>query len=266
MFILLTSPINFIALAAAKLMVNMIYFLNTSIRYIESLPFSTIKGIHITTFEIIIIYSIMLSIGYFFYRKKNIYLKLTFALAIILASVISINNFFSAKQKKLIVYNIRKSSAIDFIDGREHVLISDSALMQNPKDIAMYMQNNWCGLHLKEPENIYQNKLSDQKFSFNKNSFFISGRFIQFCNKRFAFADKNNFRNTSDNPVPVDYLIISDNIKVEIGELLDCYKPKMVIIDSSNSLWKSEKWIKECAELKVPCYSVLKLGALNVSI
>jgi len=117
MLVLLVSPVNFIAVAASKLLVSMIYLLNSSIRFIESLPFSSIKAIHITTFEMFIIYAIMITIGIFIISKKSLFLKLTFVLAIILASVISVNNFSSHRQKKLVVYNINKSTAIDLISG-----------------------------------------------------------------------------------------------------------------------------------------------------
>ena len=59
MLVLLVSPFNFIAIIASKLLVNLIYLLNSSIRFIESLPFSSVKAIHINTFEMFIIYAIM---------------------------------------------------------------------------------------------------------------------------------------------------------------------------------------------------------------
>ena len=90
--------------------------------------------------------------------------------------------------------------------------------------------------------------------------------FIQFNNRRFAIVNAGNYLNVSEYPILVDYLIISGNIKVEIGELLDSYKPKMIIFDSSNSRYRSDKWIAECAQFNIPCYSVLKSGAFEVSI
>ncbi|MFA4853544.1 MAG: ComEC/Rec2 family competence protein, partial [Bacteroidales bacterium] len=266
MLVLFVSPFGFLAELFAKLLVYMVYGLNESIRFIEGMPYSAIKGIQISPMETILLYLGMIFLIYYFINKRSLFLKLVFILAIIFSLSVAVKSYYSARQKNIIFYSIKKTSAMDLIDGREHVLISDSALIQSPKDIAMHIQNNWCGMHLKKPENIFKKKLNNLKFTFNKNSLFISGRFIQFYDKRFALVDEKNYRNTTDNPVPVDYLIISGNIKAEIGELLDCYKPKIIIIDSSNSLWKSEKWIKECAELNIPCYSVLISGAFEISI
>ena len=266
MLVLFASPFGFLAELFAKLLVYMVYGLNESIRFIEAMPYSAIKGIQISTLETILLYFGMIFLIYYFIDKRKLFLKMAFIFAIIFSSSVAVKCYYSVKQKNIIIYNIKKSSAIDFIDGREHVLISDSALIKSQKDIAMHMQNNWCGMQLKEPENICEKKLSNLKFTFNKNSLFISGRFIQFYDKRFALVDEKNYRNTTDDPVYVDYLIISGNIKAEIGELLDSFKPKMIIIDSSNSLRKSEKWIKECAELNIPCYSVVKSGAFDISI
>jgi competence protein ComEC len=266
MFVLLASPINFLSLLASKFLVNLIYYLNTSIRFIESLPYSTVQGIQINAFEMIIIYSFMIAIGYFLYSKKSFYLKLAFVITIVFASEISINNFASAKQKKLFVYNIRKTSVIDIISGNEHILISDSALVADKKAVAMHVQNNWMNLHLNDAKYINILKMNTDTFHFENNFAFMFRNLLQVFDKRLAIVNSFNYYAKSDHPLNVDYLIISGNIKTEIGELLETYKPRMIIFDSSNSLWKTEKWIKQCSELNVPCYSVQRSGAFVLSL
>jgi competence protein ComEC len=266
MLVLLVSPFNFIAVAASKLLVSMIYLLNSSIRFIESLPFSSIKAIHINTFEMFVIYAIMLTAGIFISSKKSLYLKLALALAIVLASVTAVNKLASQGQKKLVIYDVNKQSAIDIISGKEHILLCDSDLRNNAKAFSMHIEGNWLNLHLNEAKWVDLKKMSANDFRFVNDFVYAKNNLIQFFDKRMAIVNESNCNEISAYPLPVDYLFVSGNIKRGIAELLETYKPTLIIFDSSNSAWKTEKWMKECAELHIPCYSVQQAGAFEMSM
>jgi hypothetical protein len=68
-------------------------------------------------------------------------------------------------------------------------------------------------------------------------------------------------------PFPrIDFLVLSQNTKVKLGDLLRKAKPKQIIIDSSNSPYKDKQWTKIAREMCVPVYSVLTSGALVYSL
>jgi len=266
MLVIVASPLVFFAAVFSKVLVYLVFSLNQSIRFIESLPYSALKGIHINNFEMILLYFGIITIVIFFVSKKNLYLKLILIIAIAFSTSLAISSFISIKQKKLIVYNIKKSSAIDLIDGNNHLFLSDTTFTDSSKAYKMHLQNNWRTMQLNSPEFVNTKILNKKKIINTCLSAFSDKNFIQFYNKRFVVVNKSNYNIISDYKVAVDYLIISGNIYIEVGELLDSYKPKLIIIDSSNSLKKTEKWIQECAELKIPCFSVLKSGAYEVNI
>jgi len=266
MLVLLFSPVNFLSGLSAKILVNLIYWLNHAIRFIEGMPMSVTKGIHITMIEMILLYFEIILIIYSISTKNKLFLKLTAIIAIVFASSIAITSFKSSEQKKFIVYSINKSSAIDLISGKNHVFLSDSALKNNPKALAMHIKSNWDDLQLKEPECVANKDSIENYFLSDDHTIFIKRNFIQFYNKRIVMVDRSDYTVKSASPIDIDYLIISGNIKTKISKLLESYNPKMIIIDSSNSLYRSEKWINECAELKIPYYSVLKSGAFEIDI
>jgi competence protein ComEC len=184
-------------------------------------------------------------------------------LAIIIASSLGLKNFNALMQKKMIVYNLNKSSAIDLITGQQHTIICDSLLQDNSKLISTHLLNNWNLLKLREPDYC---RIDLHKADRVKDNVFIENNFIQFYDKRLALINSENCKFTFEIPIKVDYLILCGNSKVEIGELLDSYKPDEIIFDSSNSLWKIKKWKKECEELDVPYYSVTDSGAFQLEL
>jgi competence protein ComEC len=64
----------------------------------------------------------------------------------------------------------------------------------------------------------------------------------------------------------VDYLVIRDNPKFRIADLLKIYDPQLIVIDGSNSIYKTNKWIAECKEAGIESYSVKDNGAYVVDL
>jgi len=261
MLVLVLSPFNIIAAFVSKMLVYLVFALNQSIRFIESMPYSATKGIQITSLEMLFIYMFIISLIYFFAFKKSNMLKLSFIIAIIIASSLGLKNYYALMQKKIIVYSLNKSSAIDLIAGQQHTLICDSLLKDNNKIISTHLRNNWNLLKLSEPDYC---KMDIHSADSAKENVFAENNFIQFYDKKLAIINSTNSKLTSDIPIKVDYLILCGNSKVEIGELLDSYNPDEIIFDASNSVWKIKKWKKECDELKVPYYSVADSGAFQI--
>ena len=266
MLVVVLSPLSFLVAVFSKILIFLVFCLNQSIRFIEGLPYSAFKGIQIYNYEMILLYLGIITIVFFLLNKKTRYLKLTMIIAIAFSASFAINSFISLKQKSLIVYNIKKTSAIDLIDGKNHLFLSDSYFSDSSKTYKMHLKNNWSRMQLHHPDFINTKLFSKTKPTNTYISAFTENNFIQFYNKRLVIINKNNYNIISSSKINVDYLIISENIYKEIGELLDSYIPKLIIIDSSNSLKKTEKWIQECIELKIPYYAVLKSGAFQVNI
>ena len=256
--LLIFSPIAFISGYIAQILVYLVYGLNQSIRFIESLPLSLTEGVNISLIETCLFYLIIIITGYYLYSKRKWAFFFAFMLVIIMITSISYRQIGVDKQKKILVYHVNKSTAIDFISGRNHVFISDSLLLSNEKALNMQIKNNWNNLQLKPPLIIGCKEIKETKAA---NFYMIKRNFIQFYQKRIAWIaqDVNNL--TSNSPIAVDYLIISGNINSKISDILNLYKPKIVIVDSSNSRWKSEKWEKECKEYNIPYFLVTKSGA-----
>ena len=261
MLVLMISPIGSIAFYFSKVFVLMLNALNSSIRYIESLPYSITKGLSIDITETILLYIIIVFIIAFLFKKKGILLKTALIFSIIFFVSLGIKQYRSFSQKKFFVYNINKSMAIELVSGKNHFLITDSSLQQHPKLLEVHVKNNWIKLRLNEPLIINRKQLSDTIINYPNHTIFIKNNIIRFYDKVIAIVNEYNFQSIASSGLSVDYLILSGNIKTNISNLLHSYKPRLVIIDSSNSMKKTEAWLNECKTIDIPCYAVLKSGA-----
>jgi competence protein ComEC len=65
----------------------------------------------------------------------------------------------------------------------------------------------------------------------------------------------------SENRIPVDLLIISNNPKLYFNKLSKTFSVKQVVFDGSCPAWKISYWKKDCDSLHIPYYDVSEKGA-----
>ena len=249
---------GFLTMIISKILLSSIFVLNHSISLIQSFPNSTTLGISIGTADFLLIYIMIISLIIFVSSKRKLYLYFVMISTFFLVGIIVSRNFSHLGQRKISIYNIRKHSAIDFINGKENTFISDSILFNDANKINYHLQNYWWNLDIKKTNKVTSiDKLSESK----KNSIYQSGNFIQFYEKRILFLNKKFRIFPSNKKLKVDYAIISDNPKLKIKDIKKCLYINLVIIDASNSYWNEKQWIKECEEENIKVYSVISSGA-----
>ena len=166
----------------------------------------------------------------------------------LLTTILAINKWNFAKQKKIIVYNVPSHKAIDFIDGSTYNFIGDSDLI-----VEGIMQN----FHLKPGRiSLMLHNKSDSTFPlYHRDNFF------QFYNKRILTIDSTLLYDSLAKKINVDYIIISKNPKLYINKLAAVFNCGLYIFDASNPLWKIDKWKKDCEDLHLRFHSVPEQGA-----
>jgi competence protein ComEC len=266
MLVLIVSPLAFLAAFFSKVFVYMLYGLNYSIRFIESLPYAVTHNLSVNTFETIVLYIAIAFVIAFIFNRRNHMLRWAAVASILFFISLGVGKYDAIVQRGIVVYNVKKSTVIDLVNGRNHFLITDSLTDDSSVSVKTHVKNNWIRMRLNDPVHISRQSMTDSSCIYENGSVYIKGNIIQFYDKRLGFVDDRNFRYATDAPIAVDYLVISGNIKADIEELLESYQPKMIIFDSSNSLKKTEKWSEECEALNVPYYAVLKSGAFDEAL
>lgn len=263
MLLMAVSGIEVIAEIVAKFLYLLVKLLNESVVLIEKLPYSITEGVHITILQTWLIYALIFSVIAFFVLKKNKYFLLTLFVFILFLIVglpdkLSINN-----QKKIIVYNINGHSAINFINGSMNTIITDMSDEKDKSKIQFHIRNNWIKLGVKNEDFVNSETVKNGSATFNPNSgVFARNSFFKFYQANIGWI--NNQTELSEIPdlkIKVDYLIISDNSKFKISDILKNFQAKKIIIDSSNPAYKAKQLAEQCTQLGIDYHAVFKNGA-----
>ena len=252
-FLIACSWIPVAASYAGKLISLLIWLMNYIIQTFNHFSFSRLDNIYADVLSTWLLYVIVLAACcWLFYKRREMFRVLLVSLfAFTLLQAYTKLKLY--RQKKMVIYNIPKYRAIDFISRDNYVFMGDSILQQEG-----ILQN----FHLK-PARI--------SMQLNKNEKALRGliqknNYWQFYDKKMIMIDTPVFYEPLTDKLHVDILIISNNPALKIAAIASAIKPSVIVFDSSNSLWKIANWKKECLALALPCFSIPEQGAFVLNI
>jgi competence protein ComEC len=231
---------------------HLIRLLNHFIEYIDKLPFAVWTNLSISIAQSLFFYGTIIAMSYWLMQKnkKALIWSLSGVFCFIILRTVSFSR--ALDQRKIIIYNIPRHRAIDFINGRNYYFEGDSALVHDD-----YLQN----FHLKPSRVLHRINRSDSLIGLLGNhNYFIFG------DTRILLVDKNlRLSSTTQKLIP-DIIIVSGNPKLYIKDLLAVTECKQVVIDGSNPTWKVNQWKKDCAVAGIACHIVSVNGAFVMNL
>lgn len=260
--LVMLSPIAVVAVFLGNVLSSVIWWMNSFIETLEGFPFAVWEGIQINLLQVVLLYMaiiavavLLLSVKYdeivFGNRKRWLWLALVSTAAFLMVNA---NHLYSASQQRtMIVYNISKHDAIDFIDGRSFVAVTDAALLENKRLISMHLQPARTFIRVQPVD------------SFNGLS--ISKNAISFFNKRILVVNSTLSANAhAQNKTEVDVVVLTGNPRLYISDLLKVIMPKQIVISGSAPAWKARYWRQDCDSMQIACHDVAQKGAFVMSL
>ncbi len=223
---------------------------------VEALPNSTWVAISISPFQLIMFYVLLAMIGLWLQYKKQgfVYAMLGAFLFFVANSVWQ--DITRSRTSEIVVFNVNKKTLIAMNkEGRVVFWTDEDETSYGKLDYFThsYLVSRYTPLKHAEYRNV------DDGFGYHG--------FAEFGRKRiFLLRDNSILKRSAATPIDVDWLIISNNVKVEIGELKHLFNFDSLIIDGSNNRFRSKYIEKECKEQSVPYHSVRESGALVVPL
>jgi competence protein ComEC len=249
------SAVPVLSALISKALVFSLKLLNGSVDFIEKLPYSVSDAIYISFAGMILIYLLIIMLSFFLYKKSGKAFSGSLAVLFILLIFVSFRQAHSLEQKLIVVYNINKHTAVDFVDGQRCFFVGDSLLLNDAKKQAFHIYNERVHLKVDEVTPIMLNaSYEDSK----KNTFYKKAGFVYFAGKKLGFISKTVFNTKL---ITLDYLLLLQNVDMKIEDIMKQYKFKLLIMDASNSVRNIEKWIQECNNLGIPYYVTRRAGA-----
>ena len=246
--LIILSGVTLIASFMGKFIYVLTWSMNFVIDKCNDLPFSLIDKIYATPVTTGFLYAFVFTIvtGLLHYNKKLI--KLSLLYFSIFSAIWSYGKFTLIQQKKIIIYNVSRHTAIDFVAGNKYFFVGDDAIKEEGA-----LQN----FNLKPARVLLQmNESSDTLISLKKSKYVW-----QFYNKRIMIIDTALSFIPLQKKLELDVLLITKNANVDIAVITSSITPRSVVFDASNSLWKIAQWKKQCSLLHLPCFTTAEQGA-----
>lgn len=260
MIMLLLFFVPYINSVVAWFVSKMIFVMNYGVSRIESLPYSIVKGLYINEIQFVILLLILLSVLLFVQLKTK---KIFFSIIIMscLFLIVNVNNNLKRNmQKEIIIYSINNMTAMDFIYGREHLILSDS-LFINDKSAFSYNVENYL-----VSRGVFHNgnsKHLEDDFDCN----FVKKRknVVTFDEKLIGLSDGSVFSEEELRyKIPLDYMVVYGCRKQTLLHILNVYKFDYLIIDGSVPYYLASKLIDEADDLGIKYHNVRENGAFII--
>jgi competence protein ComEC len=247
LILVIFSPIKFLAVFLGKILDGMIWWLNSFIERLEQFPFALWSGLQTNILQTISLYIFIAAIVVWLFQKMKPAFWIGFGALILFFGIRSYSFYETAHQRKLIVYNVPKFQAIDFINGRKYFFAGDLEIIEDPTLTNFYLR----------PSRIEQRIAPDNQLPGLK---IYENQFI-FDNKRIIIVDAPLARTDDATPAKIDLAILSGNPRLYISDLIKQITPAQIVIDSSVPAWKAGYWKKDCDSLQIPYFDVSEKGA-----
>ena len=233
------------------------------VHLIDSIPYATTQGVSISTEQMFVLYAVVLSFVLFwiFNRKNILYI---FLISIILFLSLNIfNNYQNHTSKEVLLYNSRNSFILNILNGSENYVFADTMVLNSKNKFNYSAKSYWIQKKSNEPY-VY-NINSAMNADFNNKLVNFDSNFVKIGNTKFLFVnDYKMFDNNSDRKINIDYVVLSNNVYLDIKDIIKLIDFKQVVFDGSNKYWRIENWINECDSLNINYFDMTTNGAFVV--
>lgn len=258
MGLLLLSFVPYLSHLLGLVTSSLLFVLNLIIQWIESLPMSTLQGLYINPIETFLLYifigMILLSMNY---KPKRLLIP-TLSVLLILFGSFAKRTLENNKAHQMIIYSIPNQQVYGFINSKEHLIIADSAVINNEAITGFNLEGHWTKAGLtKEP--IHFNLNDD---IVNHQYLYKNGHLIGFGNKQIAvWPAMIPCGLYEEKPFPVDLVIITGNQGENLPELLNCFQVSEIVIDPSVPVWHLNDWQRALEQESLKYHNIREHGA-----
>ncbi len=256
--VFITAPIQALSVGITKVMTAVVGMLNGSVSFIRSLPFSTVEDVSISPLETLAIYLIISCIIAFFVLKSVSWLRWSLVAGILLLLYQVYENQGQLQQRQVIVYSIPHHTAVEFINGKTSLLVTDSALLANNRSLDYHSRNYRMTKGITSTQHI---AITNPVISTPFESWANYKDFFQFFNYNMVIMNTEDDYQSTKRTIPANCLLLRGRGNVDVLSLLGIVAPQIVLLDASIPSWKAEKWALEFEKYNINCINIASSGA-----
>lgn len=246
--LLLLAWIPMLAHPVGRICSLLVSLMNRLVLWFNDIPFAVWNSIPATLATTLFLYAAILlfTAGFFKARKQYFYYAL-----LSLLSFLALQGWYrmeSEQQLKLVIYQVPKYRAMDFIRGRQYIFSGDSSLQKE----GLLQQ-----FHLKPARTSMQ--VSETKaipgcLVINENIFFFAGKTILLVT-----GELNG--QLLPGRLKADLVILSGGSRMSLAELTAVVDCGLIVVDASVKPYRAGQWQKESLLLNLRFHNIASEGA-----
>jgi len=232
----------------------LVFLLNHIVSIVKWLPYHGFDNIYMPSTKLVLVYFIIIVSFQILFFKKVRLIKYLVILALLMFMFDTGLKFKRLKHKEVVMYNVKKYDVLEFIEGNNSLLISDSVFLSNENLQSFILETNHIKNGVKELSFFRIEDFNDV----SKNNLIVNGSFIAFHNKRYFLLRTNDslFQSRNDKKIYVDGVIVTGRNSIDFEKLQNCMNFKRVIISSSVPYWKRKLIVNKCKEAEIEYFDV----------
>lgn len=260
MIMLLVSFIPYINNMVAFIVTKMIYVMNYVVSWIENLPNSIIKGLYINEVQFVLLLLILLALLLMveLRSKKMLFYIMMMSCCFLFVNIDKLVK--QNKQKEMVIYSINNATVIDFIEGKSHILISDSIFFNDKSSFSYNIENFLVkkGVFSDEKRVLFCDNF-DGNFVKKRKSVVIFGKNV------IGLSDGSDFfKEELTYKIPLNYMLVYGRKRQSLVSLLNVYEFDNLIISSDVPRYLVAELIKEAGKFGIKYHDIREKGVFFV--
>lgn len=255
LFFIIVSWMPFLPHVIGLILSALVYVMNFIVGLVKYLPGNGFESLYFPWLKVALVYGLIFAL-YYWLLKRNLRFILPVAI-ISLALIIfqTIHKYQVLNQSKLVVYSLNKNSAIDFIDGRTHLMLMDSSLIADRSKLDYHLKNYKIEMGLDRSISWSVSLLNERL------DLFHDGEFFSFNGFDFIVMNGNKKYFPSKTKINVDAILIQGKKSFKLADIRQCVNFELLVVDGSVPYWKKRKIIKDSGAHGIQVYDVSESGA-----
>lgn len=226
--------------------------MNQFIAHMEGMPGALWNGLQVSTLQLVLLYVVVAGVSGWLLQKNK---------TALLAGLCGLLGFMAARtqsfiqagrQQLLVVYNLPKHQAIDFISGRKYLFKSDSALADDVLTQRFYLGPSRVAWRVGPADHLFITG--------------VHGNCLVFNNKRVLLVDERFPAQGIAEKINADLVIVSGRVRLSPAALVKTVDCRQVVLDSSVPARTVNKWKEEAQKLRLACFCVVDNGAFVMNL
>ena len=242
-----------------------ILWLNESVIFVEQLPSSITKFLWFSTYEMWLMYGLILGLIALFNTRKFYWVWINCGIVGNLIFLLIMGKIQTQNQELSTILSIPKHSAITFVEGKNAIILADKDFLDSRKDISFRVNNYWSSLGMRDTlkVNLLEKYHSLHTWANVQSSDSIA--VFSWKDKTFLWIGKNlKHKDFEAKKLSVDYLILANKSVKDLEQIVGKVQFKNLIIDGSYTKWYADKLSLQAEQLGLKYFNLNEYGALSI--